>query len=540
MGLKISRCTFHSSQPYIIQIMKKRIFLKILVGAVSLMLVIKLLTTIFIEPWLGGRIRSELNGEGRNYIVEIDKVHILIFKSGIELEGIVLYSKHGDPDLNGEMESVKLKGIKLFKAILKHDIRIRTVTISNSSLVGRIPFLKDTIPPLVSPVSLRITNLIFNKIDLEIGNLLNAQSCSVKEGFVKIYDLQVDKLDTLFPGIIRQFDFSADELLSVRADSMYSYKANGILYSAASNTLELDSLKIQPNFDDYDFTSRYKFQMSRFEAGLSNINVYDFVASDYFRNRSLISSYVEIGEMNMKVFRDKRKEFRHLIKPAFQDMIYNYPGPLQIDSIRLLDGNVTFTVHAEEANEAGIIRFNEINSKLYNITNNAIYKTESAFIELKADALLMGKGKFNIHLKARLFDSNNTFSLNGSLSDMEANELNPILEKNAYIYATSGKIDKMSFSFSADNKNANGKMTMLYHGLNITVKNKRTDDTTAFKERFISYIANRRVMDSNPVAGEDVRDGIIYFDRDPERFLFHYCFRSILSGITSSLAKNPQ
>ncbi len=152
----------------------------------------------------------------------------------------------------------------------------------------------------------------------------------------------------------------------------------------------------------------------------------------------------------------------------------------------------------------------------------------------------MGKGKLNILLKGRLFDSNNTFSLNGSLLDMEANELNPILEKSAYIYATSGKIDKMNFSFSADNTNAAGKMTMLYHGLDITVKNKRTDDTTAFKERFISWIANRRVMDSNPVPGDDVRAGIIYFDRDPERFLFHYCFRSILSGITSSLSKNPE
>ena len=228
-----------------------------------------------------------------------------------------------------------------------------------------------------------------------------------------------------------------------------------------------------------------------------------------------------------------------LIKPAFQDMIYNYPGTIQIDSIGLLDGNVTFTVHAEEANEPGSISFNEINAKLYKITNDTIYRTETAFLELKADALLMGKGKLTILLKGRLFDRNNTFSLNGTLSDLEANELNPILEKSAYIYATTGTIDAMNFSFSADNINAIGKMTMLYHGLDITIKNKRTDDTTAFKERFISYVANRRVLDSNPVPGEKVRDGIIYFDRDPERFLFHYCFRSILSGITSSLAKSP-
>ena len=194
----------------------------------------------------------------------------------------------------------------------------------------------------------------------------------------------------------------------------------------------------------------------------------------------------------------------------------------------------------EKANEPGRISFNEINAKIYKITNDTIYKTKNAYLELKGNALLMGKGRMTILLKGRIFDSQNTFSLNGTLSDMEANELNPILEKNAFVYATSGKIDAMNFSFTANNAKATGKMTMLYHGLDIAVKNKRTDDTTAFKERFISLIANIKVLDSNPIPGKDVREGIIDYERDPERFLFNYCFKSILSGIKSSLAKSPK
>lgn len=145
-----------------------------------------------------------------------------------------------------------------------------------------------------------------------------------------------------------------------------------------------------------------------------------------------------------------------------------------------------------------------------------------------------------ILLKGRIFDSNNTFSLNGILSDLEANELNPMLEKNAFIYVTSGKINAMNFSFTANNAKATGKMTMLYHGLDIAVKNKRTDDTTAFREKFISLIANKKVLDSNPLPGEDMREGNIDYERDPEKFLLNYCFKSILSGITSSLAKSSK
>jgi hypothetical protein len=147
----------------------------------------------------------------------------------------------------------------------------------------------------------------------------------------------------------------------------------------------------------------------------------------------------------------------------------------------------------------------------------------------------MGKGKMAISLKGRLFDKDNTFLLNGTLLNLEANELNPILEKSAFIYATSGKIDAMNFGFKANNTKATGEMTLLYNGLDITVKNRQTDDTTAFRERFISFIANRRIFDSNPVENEEVRVGIIDYERDPERFIFHYCFNSILSGITSTL-----
>jgi hypothetical protein len=403
----------------------------------------------------------------------------------------------------------------------------------------KISSRRDTVIPIVLPLNMRIGIVLFDKINLSVENNTNAASYSLTDGFVRLYDVHFEKQDTLSPYIIKQFDFEAEKLVSVSSEGMHSFSAGGITYSATSNTLTINSFSVHPNYTDYDFTSRYEFQTSRIEASFSNIHVYDFNIADYFRSGSLISSWTEIGEMDMKVFRDKRKKFRHVNKPAFQNMIYNYPGTIQIDSIGIIKGNVTYTEHAEEANEPGSISFNDINAKIYKITNDTIYKTVTAFLEFKGDAMLMGKGKMTILLKGRIFDSHNTFSLNGTLSDLEANELNPILEKNAFIYATSGKIDTMNFSFTANNTKATGKMTMLYHGLEIAVKNKRTDDTTAFRERFISLFANKRVPDSNPIPGKKMIEGIIDSERDPEKFIFHYCFVSILSGIKSSLVNNP-
>jgi hypothetical protein len=521
--------------------MKKN--LKILLGIVILVLLIKFLTTVFIEHWVGEKIQETFTEKNSNYKVEIKKVHISMISPGIELEGISIYSKQdhqGSRDLIGEISSINVKGISLTKAIFKHNINISEITISNSSINGKIPFSHKVISPMVSPLNITIGDIFFDNIDLALTNTSNTRSYSVKEGVLKLHDFEVKKRDTLSPGIVRQIDFAAKELFSVTADSMYTYKAIGINYKSNSNTLTVERLSVHPDYKNHNFTSRSEYQMDRIEAGCNSIFVHGFSAADYLKSGSLVSSYIEIGKMDLNVFRDKRKKFRHVKKPVFQDMIYNYPGLIRIDSIGILSGDITYTEHVEKANEPGTITFEKIVAKIYKITNDTIYRTEKGYLELKADALLMGKGKFAILLKGRIFDRDNTFSVNGTLSGMEANELNPMLEKNAFVYVTSGKIDAVDFGFTANNTKATGKMTLSYHGLNIAVKNKRTDDTTAFFTKLVSVIANIKVLDSNPIPGDAIRVGSIDYERDPERFLFNYCCKSILTGVKSSITKKPQ
>jgi len=58
-----------------------------------------------------------LNSNSGDYLLKIEKVHVLFFQSGIELENITLLPKQefdGQPHLTGEIESVKFKGIHFF------------------------------------------------------------------------------------------------------------------------------------------------------------------------------------------------------------------------------------------------------------------------------------------------------------------------------------------------------------------------------------------------------------------------------------------
>jgi len=523
--------------------MNRNTYQKILIGIAAVVVLLLFVKSMVIEPWIGNKIAAKFNEKNKDYVVEIDKVHLSVFPYAVEMDSITIYSRKDsivDRIVNGQITSIKLIGISPTKALFKKDIEISEVIVSNTNIKGKFPFPENARPPIISALNIRIDSIRFDNIEFAIQNTLNPAAYLVKEGVLKVSNMQIKKQDTISASIVKHFDFSAKELLSVSADSLHTFKANGIRCSESSNSLLADSFSILPNYKDYDFTARHKYQTDRIEARLSNIYLHNFSAAGYLTSKKLVSSYVEIGKIEVNAFRDKRKKFHHINKKAFQDMIYDYPGMINIDSIGLLSGNISYTEHAEEANEPGTVTFNEFNAKLYKITNDTVYKTEKGYLKMNAEARLMGKARMTILLKGRLFDKHNAFLLNGTLSGMEIKELNPMLEKNAFIYATSGKIDKMNFSFTADNSKASGKMILLYHGLDIAVKNKRTNETTAIKERVTSIIANIIVIDSNPVPKEAVREGIIDNPRDPERFIFNYCAKSILSGIKSSIIKGPK
>ena len=522
--------------------MNWKLYLKISFGVVAISALPKILAITLVEPWVERKIEASFNEHSQSFGADIGKVNLLLWSSGLELERIAIFSKPiqgRSREEKGRIATVTLSGISIVKAIIMKEICVNGVTISGITFKGTISCPKEN-PPIVSPLTIRVGTLILSRINIAIGNNLNEQTYSVKDGLLKVYSLHVRKQDTLSLRLVKQFDFEAKELLSISADSMYSYRIKRIDYSDNLKRLTLSNFSIQPNYADYDFTSRHHYQTDRIEVGFSNISVSNFSIADYISKNDLISSYVEIGKMDLVAFRDKRKEFRHAKVSAFQDLIYSYPGAIAIDSIGVLSGSITYKEHAPQAHKPGRINFSKVYAKAYRITNDTIYKRATAFLELYASALLMGKGHLVIHLNGRLFDPLNAFSVNGSLSGMYAKELNPMVAQNAFVYATSGKIDAMSFNFSANNSKSTGKLAILYHGLAFAFKNKRTDDTTALKEKLISSIANIYVLDANPVSGEKVRVGIIDYRRDSEKFLFNYCFKSILSGIKTSLVKNPK
>ena len=500
--------------------MKRKTIYKLLIGLFSLLLLLKISTILFIEPWIGKKVQAQFHEIDSSFVVKISDVDILFLTAGVSFENIQINSKEAadsTQELKGEIGNIKFKGINLYKVIFKREIDILELIISNGNFIGKTKIPQEERSPVISSANILIDKVKIENVDFNIKKTSSSLTYVLKDGFGNLFNIKISKSDTLSLRRIDSFDFKAEEVISISVDSLYEYKASGVIYKGSSGKLSMTEFSILPNYNDYDFVAQTKFQTDRIEATINNIVINDFNAADYIKSASIASSYVEIEKINMEVFRDKRKLFKHQTKPTFQDLIYNYPGRLNVDSLVLLNGSISYLEHVEDAKKRGKISFEEINARIYKISNDTIYKKELAYLEVKAEALLMGFSRIEMTLKSKIFDKNNTFSLEGSLAGMAAKELNPILENNAFLSVLTGKIDTMHFNFLATNTKSSGKLTLLYHELNIDSKVPQKNVITSVKDMLYKIIARNKILEANPLPKDQVRAGTIDFERDPER-----------------------
>ena len=522
--------------PVLVTFMKRKTLLLCLLSVIVMVLILKLSTTLLVEPWLEKRLETLFNEKSEKYQLEVGHIHLRFLSSEIKLDSLLLINKvDNDRKLSGRVTAVRIQGINLFRLLFQKNIAIRKLSISEISIFGQLPHSEKKALPQIMPMNLRIGRIVLKKIDFGLEEPALTKAYNLQSGALIMYDLKIEKRDTLSIHLIKRVDFKADGFQTLSKDSMYTYKLKGVDYKCKPGKLSVKEVVIHPNYSKKRFAELHRFATDRMDGRFSNIVAGGFSVEDLIKSKRLGSSGIEVDSLNLIIFRDNRIEKRHVVKPVFQEMIYHCPVSLNLDSIHVKNGDITYVERVPQANHQGSICFNQINATLYNITNDTRYKKRNVSLILKGTALLMGKGRFNVLLKAKLYDRLNTFTVKANLSHISASSLNPLLSNNVFMRIASGEIESMNFFFTANDLKAKGSMCLLYHDLKIAVLNKETDKSNALKERFLSMVLNFKILNSNPLLGKEVRVGKIEYDRNPEKFLFSYCVKSIVSGIQTSI-----
>lgn len=518
--------------------MKLKLRYKVIIGIGILVLIASIILVLFAKPWLETKLQAAIKGIDKNHQISYESATISFLTRSVKLENAIILSNetnNGSPTLSANIATVELKGISVIKALFNKELHANRLNISGCSVYYVITKTDTVQKPTIIPAGISLGAIDANNINMHIRHAASSQSYELKDADLLLSGIRISNNDTLSAHIFTSIDFNVNAVTVVVPDSLYTLNSDTIKYTTSSGKLTVANLDIHPNLGKYEFTSHHDFQTDRIAGEVGHISLLGFSAVRYLESGEISGSYFEIGKLNLDIFRDKRKAFKHTIKPTLHSLLRDFPSRMSIDSFAIQDGDINYEEHAKRADKAGMVSFNNVRALIYNITNDTAEIRKTKYLVIRSEALLMGKAKLKVQLKVDLPDKANSILCNGSLSQMEIRELNNILERNGFISIKSGVVDELSFNFTANENRASGKSTFLYHNLEIAVLNKETKNDDALKEQLLSLIVNQQIMNSNPTQSGGIRKGTIAYARDPEYFVFNYLLKSILSGVKSSL-----
>jgi hypothetical protein len=250
---------------------------------------------------------------------------------------------------------------------------------------------------------------------------------------------------------------------------------------------------------------------------------------------------MDVNKMDLNVYRDNNAKYKPEKRPSFQKMIRTIPFLVKIDTVNIKKANVVYEHIGVGEAKAAVMTFNQLRGRITGLRNDSDSYNSKLEMVMRLETKFMNKAPIDAVYRFPLNTDEEVFDCSGKVGSLELKDVNNILKNVVSVTAESGKVDSMSFGFHATDKRSTGKMRFYYHDLKIDVLDKDKKDQK-LKQKIASFLANKIIVkDANPKKGESVRVTEIDFDRDPNKYLFFYTWKSIQSGIMPTIGvPNPK
>ena len=311
--------------------------------------------------------------------------------------------------------------------------------------------------------------------------------------------------------------------------------------SSASEEAFIKDFHLEPLYNKHDYTRKIGFQTDWMDLRINKL---------LFRRMSLRSllfegkikvGLLEMDTLNLEDYRDKRIARKPGFKPPMpQDGIRSLKTYLRVDTVLLKGGKAVYS--EQTGDTAGTTFFDKMSATFTGLTNDSLLLQSGLVSELKGTAWLMGKGKLDATLRFNFGDKLNSFTFSALMGPIELAEINPMLTKLLPARVDRGKIKKLQIpQVYANDDYAQGKLLFYYNDLAIRVIDKKQTTWTKIKTGIVNWAANDLVVNNdNPTKSGKMRTGIIHFKRDKGKGIINFLWKSVLSGLKSTMGFNSK
>lgn len=328
------------------------------------------------------------------------------------------------------------------------------------------------------------------------------------------------------PFVFDNYEFEAQKVV---LDNNKFEKVTIDTVSIVSDKLKLANLQIIPKYSKKELSKHLKKERDYIKLKIPQFSLEKFKFDIYQPRLSFTAASGEIRNPDLEIYRDKLIDDDLRIKPLYSKMLRNLSFNLKVNELKIKNGYISYAELVDPDKVAGKLFFDRIHATLYEISN--LKKAKKT--EIKIKSRLMGAAPLTLNWT---FDVNNTadvFAVNGSVSNLEAQLMNPFFQPNLNALAE-GTLEQMYFSFDATNVSSKGEMKMKYEDFNFKILRKDSKKVN----KLLTAIGNIFIKKDSKKDPKDFRYGTIEAERDATKSFFNYLWINVKSGVVSTLTGN--
>lgn len=409
--------------------------------------------------------------------------------------------------------------------------------------VGLIEF-----PAFMKTVAVSKLSIVNADARLIIRRHDSTRSWSLNNMMLQVNRFRVDSFTRSNPGNTPLFNadditFSSPGFSWASSDSMYTYAFGRFGFSTGAASAFVDSVSITPNYSRSDFSQTLGYQTDRIELQIPGIKVSQVDFRKLSSERQLHASKVILDGLVFQSYRDKRFPFPSWQRPLMPTrMVAGISFPISFDTIALSNGYASY--EEQTGPEPGRIWFDQMSAKLTGfVTQSANTSTEprSNSLDLHATTRIMGIAPTEAWFHFKTNSPTDSFTIRATVRELHLPAINPMLSKLLPANIRRGTATSTEIiNIIADSSKATGILNFRYHNLAIQLQPTRPGTWHLIEQALLTEAVNLYLADRNPNEAGKMKTGIIYYERDPSKGFFNFVWKSILSGIKSSVGVNTK
>lgn len=316
-------------------------------------------------------------------------------------------------------------------------------------------------------------------------------------------------------------------------DKLYEIDLGVVAASLKNKKVVITNFKYKPLYSKKAFSKHLKYQQERYDIKVGSIEFYLPDIKSLINNQTILVSNVTVNKAKIGIYRDKLIPFPHFKRPLLpHQALKRMNMVLKIDTVKIKNSEFAYEELTGRNEKPLYVNFKKLSAEITNISNAKHRKYSQSKMKAVLKGRLMGKAPFDMNLVFPMAARNDTMFFSGTIyGKVPFSIFNKASFPAAGISFRDGTLNKLSFKGGANPRFSRGTLTMLYSNVKLDIVKKGKQKSS----KFLSWGATTVIRKNNPVNSKPPKTALMSFTRDMEKGFGNFLWKTVFSGIKSTL-----